>query len=394
MAEATCEETARPSARGNGRRLVHITTVDMSLELLLGPQLRAFVAEGFEVVGISAPGPYVAGLEADGIRHIPLPGASRSWSLRSDLRALWSLYRLLRELKPDIVHTHNPKPGVYGRIAAKAARVPRIVNTVHGLYATPDDPRLKRWLVYGIERLASTCSDVELFQNSEDLALMRDKLRIPADKAVYLGNGVDLERFDADAVTQEGRAWARRELGAKNDDDVVIGFVGRLVAEKGIPELLEAAEIVMTRCPNARFALIGMWDDSRNDGVSWELIERAEENGVRFLGERNDVEALYPGMDIFVLPSHREGFPRSVMEAAAMGVPAVVTDVRGCREAVSEGVNGALVPVLVPRALGARLARLAAGKAERDRLAAGARDAATERFDSRQQTVRSIEAYS
>ena len=127
-------------------RLVHVTTTDMSLEWLLGPQLRAFRDAGYEVIGISAPGPFVAKLEADGIRHVPLSHATRGWSLQSDLRAFNELRKLFRELQPDIVHTHNPKPGIYGRLAAKAARVPVIVNTQHGLYATRDDrPPSGRW---------------------------------------------------------------------------------------------------------------------------------------------------------------------------------------------------------------------------------------------------------
>ncbi len=379
--------------RGQGRRLVHVTTIDMSLELLLGPQLRAFVDEGFEVIAISAPGPYVAGLEADGIRHIPLPGASRNWSLRSDLVALRGLYLLFRELRPDIVHTHNPKPGIYGRLAAKAARVPRIVNTVHGIYAMPTDPRLKRWIVYGLERAVSVCSDVELFQNGEDLALMRDKLRMPAAKMVRFGNGVDLTRFDPDAIDAETKAWARAELGATGPDDVVVGFVGRLVKEKGIPELMEAAATTMAACPDARFAVIGMFDPIRNDGFTQEMIDNAEALGVKFLGNRNDVEKLYAGMDVFALPSHREGFPRSVMEASAMGVPIVSTDVRGCREAVERDVSGVLVPRSDPEALAAALIDLVKDADERHRLGKGARAMALEKFDVVLQIDSSIEAY-
>ena len=114
-------------------RLVHLTTVDMSLELLLGPQLEAFAKAGYEVVAMSADGPYVEAIEARGIRHVPVRNATRSMDPRRDLLAIEELRRQFRRLKPDIVHTHNPKPGLYGRIAARAARVPVVVNTVHGL---------------------------------------------------------------------------------------------------------------------------------------------------------------------------------------------------------------------------------------------------------------------
>ena len=142
-----------------GKRLVHVTTVDMSLVLLLGPQLRAFAEAGMEVIGVSAPGPFVPQLESWGIRHEPLRHATRSAAVGQDVMALVELWRLFRRLKPDIVHTHNPKPGLYGRVAARAAGVPGVVNTVHGLYASPEDrprpegrgvrPRTRRLAVLG-----------------------------------------------------------------------------------------------------------------------------------------------------------------------------------------------------------------------------------------------------
>src|SRR5207237_1447796 len=118
-------------------RLVHVTTTDISLALLLGSQLEAFAAAGYEVMGVSAPGPFAPDLEARGIRHIALRHATRAFAPHRDLAALAELRTVLRALRPDILHTHNPKPGIYGRLAARAAGVPVVVNTVHGLYAQP-----------------------------------------------------------------------------------------------------------------------------------------------------------------------------------------------------------------------------------------------------------------
>jgi len=174
-----------------GRRVVHVTTTDMSLALLLGPQLRAFAANGMEVVGASATGPYVGELTAAGIVHEPLRHATRALDVGQDVLALGELVRLFRRIRPDIVHTHNPKPGLYGRIAARLARVPVVVNTVHGLYATEDDGWVRRSFVYGLERVVSVCSQAELVQNVEDVDTLR-RLRIPERKLVLLGNGVDL----------------------------------------------------------------------------------------------------------------------------------------------------------------------------------------------------------
>jgi glycosyltransferase involved in cell wall biosynthesis len=175
--------------------VLHLTASDMSLVLLLGPQLDAFGEAGYHVVTASAPGPYAAQLEARGIRHLPLPHATRSLTPVSDVRTIVELCRLIRGLRPDIIHTHNPKPGVYGRVVGRLARVPVVVNTVHGLYATPDDRWPRRFVVYALARLAAAFSHAELVQNPEDLEVLR-RLGIPARRLQLLGNGVDLHRFD------------------------------------------------------------------------------------------------------------------------------------------------------------------------------------------------------
>ena len=220
--------------------VAHVTTTDISLELLLGPQLEAFATAGYEVVGISAPGPYVDALAARGIRHVPLEHATRSFAPGQDARALAELVGVFRRLRPTIVHTHNPKPGLYGRVAARVARVPVIVNTVHGLYAQPDDRWAKRAAVYSIERVAALCSHAELVQNPEDLETLA-RLGVPRAKLTLLGNGIDLTRFDPATVTADDAQQARAEMGACGPDDVVVGLVGRLVREKGYLDVFEAA---------------------------------------------------------------------------------------------------------------------------------------------------------
>ena len=312
--------------------VVHVTTVAMSLELLLGPQLEAFVQAGYRVVGASAADEYVPAVEARGVEHVALRHATRAWAPAEDLRLVNELHRLFRDVRPDVVHTHNPKPGVLGRVAAGAARVPVVVNTVHGLYALPDDRVAKRGVVYGLERLASVASDAELVQNPEDIPVLR-RLRVPEEKIRLLGNGVDLDRFGPDS---EHRRTMRSELGF-GPDDIVFGVVGRLVAEKGFVELFEVVERLAATHPAVRWMVVGPDDPDKPDALDRALVQRAERSGVRFLGRRADVERLYPAMDVFVLPSHREGFSRSGMEAAATGLPIITTDVRGCRQVVRDG---------------------------------------------------------
>ena len=371
--------------------VIHLTTVDMSLALLLLPQLVAFQEAGYEVIGVSAPGPYVSKLEEHGIRHIPLTRSTRASDIRADLATAREFYRLCRRLRPDIVHTHNPKPGVYGRIAARLARVPVVVNTVHGLYAQPTDPLLRRTVVYGLERLAAAFSDAELVQNPEDLPVLR-KLGIPSRKLHLLGNGVDLSRFAPDWHAG-ARAQVRSELGV-SDDEVLVGLVGRLVREKGYREVFEAARRIHAVQPAVRFVVVGPTDLDKADAITQTELERAtSEARIAFVGERNDVERLYAAMDIYVLASHREGFPRSALEAAAMGLPIIATDIRGCRQVVEQDVTGLLVRARDPSALASAIGALAVDHGLRTRMGQASRAKAITEFDDRHQVDVTLGAY-
>ncbi len=351
----------------------------MSLALLLGPQLTAFRRAGFDVIGVSAPGPYVPELETAGIRHVPLRHATRSMAPGHDLAALAELVRLFRRLRPAIVHTHNPKPGLYGRVAARIARVPVVVNTVHGLYAVPNDRFAKRAVVYSLERIAASCSDAELVQNPEDMDTLA-RLGVPRSRLHLLGNGIDLARFGAGRLPPAQVAQLRGEMDA-GPNDVVCGIVGRLVSEKGYAEVFAAAAALRSRRPDVRMVVVGPADPEKADGIDSQAIRQAEAAGVRFLGLRHDVDQLYQAFDLYLLASHREGFPRSAMEAAATGLPVVATDIRGCRQVVDHGRTGYLVPLGDVDAIVAAIEEIAGSAELRGRMGCAARHKAESEFD-------------
>jgi glycosyltransferase involved in cell wall biosynthesis/ribosomal protein S18 acetylase RimI-like enzyme len=366
-------------------KVAHLTTVDISLRFLVLPQLKAILDREGEALGISAPGPWVPELEAAGIRHLPLVASTRGVNPLSDLRAAWQLWRVLRRQRPDILHTHNPKPGLYGRVLGRMAGVPIVVNTVHGVYATRDDDLWKRVAVYLLEALAARFSDAELLQSSEDFELLTRWRIVPPERARLLGNGVDLARFDPDRFDDRSRQGTRQELRVA-EDQILVGAVGRLVAEKGYPELFEAASLL-----DDRFVVvaIGPEDPAKSDSLAPEMLENARRAGIRLLGMRTDVDAIYRAMDVFVLPSHREGFPRAAMEAAAMSLPIVATDIRGCREVVEHGFNGLLVPVANPHELAAAIRKLGDDPILREDMGRAGYQKARDHFDERRivQTV-------
>jgi len=360
-------------------KAAHLTTVDISLRYLVFPQLAAIRDAEWEAIGISAGGPWVKDLEDAGIRHIPLESSTRGMNPLADVRAAIELWRILRREQLDVLHTHNPKPGLYGRVLGRLAGIPIVVNTVHGLYATPDDPWPKRSLVYLLEAVAARFSDAELVQSAEDTALLLKWHITRPSRTDHLGNGIDLRRFDPARFDSSTRASIRSELGI-DDDHIVVGMVGRLVAEKGYPELFQAAAHL-----SGRYTIVCVGPDDRDkaDALPGDVLSEAESRGVRFLGMRKDVDVLYAAMDVFVLPSHREGFPRSAMEAAAMALPVIATDIRGCREVVVDGDNGLLVPVKDPERLAAAIRFVGENPRERVRMGEAGRRRALESFDER-----------
>jgi glycosyltransferase involved in cell wall biosynthesis/ribosomal protein S18 acetylase RimI-like enzyme len=372
-------------------RVAHLTTTDLTLRYLLLGQLRRLAAEGYEVTGISAPGPHGAALEAEGIRFLPWRNATRAWNPAADARALAELVGLLRRERFDLVHTHNPKPGVLGRVAARLAGVPLVVNTVHGLYATPEDRLHKRAAVLGAEWLAGRCSDLELYQSEEDLRWAARLRLARKGRSHLLGNGTDVGHFDPARVPPERAAALRRELGIPGDA-VVVGAVGRLVAEKGYRELFAAARTVRRADPRVRFLAVGAPDLEKADAIGEAELALAAED-VLVTGWRDDVRDLLAVMDVFVLASWREGMPRSAIEAAAMGRAMVLTDIRGCREVARHDREALLVPPRDPDALAGAVSRLAADPGLRDRLGTAARARALERFSEKLVAERVVEHY-
>ena len=373
--------------------VMHLATTDMTLAWLLAPQLEAFRDAGYEVVTASADGPFVEEMTQRGIRHIAVPHLTRSKSLLSDARALSSIYRRCRQVRPDIIHTHNPKPGIYGRIMGRLARVPVVMNTVHGIYAQSSDSKKRKIVVYGAERVAAAFSDLNLIQNEEDLATLR-RVHVPARKLRLLGNGVDLGYFDRSRYDADREA-IRRELGF-GPDDVVCGVVGRLVSEKGFREVFAAAAELHEAAPNVRWMVIGPDDDAKSDAISGDEVREAQagsDGRLQVLGERSDMARLYAAMDLYVLASYREGFPRSAMEAAAMGLPIVATNIRGCRQVVDDEITGRFVPKRDAAALAEAVADLAGDPEARCRMGKAAHAKAVQSFDQQQVIDITLAAY-
>ncbi len=369
----------------NKPKITHITTIDWFFRYLLLHQLVALDEAGYDVTGISREEGYAKELTSAGIHHIELQ-FTRNFTPFKDLAILWRLYRILRKERFVLVHTHTPKVGLLGQMAAWMARVPIIVNTVHGYYFHENMAGFWRWFYTNVEKIAARFSSLVLFVSEEDMVTAVHEGLCPPEKMKRLGPGgigVDIQRFDRRNISKKDLATKRTELEISPEAKVV-GFVGRLVAEKGVNELLEAAQIIRSQISNIRFLLIGPIDEEKPDAVT---PEAAEAFGVKdiciFTGNRGDIPELMALMDVFVLPSYREGFPVVLMEASAMGVPCVTTDVRGCREVVENNRNGLIVPLKDVRSLSNAITEILTDKKLAQSLGNTGRDMSEEFFDER-----------
>jgi len=373
-------------------RVLHVTTTAMSLGWLLEPQLRAFACAGFDVVTASGPGPMVKRLEAAGIAHVPIRSFGRSVDVGADIRAARELRHVFKALRPDIVHTHNPKPGIIGRVLGRAQRVPVVVNTVHGLYAQETDSLKRRLPVYTAERFAASFSDAELVQSIEDVDTLV-RLGVPRDRVHLLGNGIDLERFTPSLQGLAQSVALRQQFGIGSQVPVV-GVIGRLVWEKGYREFFDAIKQLKSSVGTPfEVVVVGPTEPNKRDGVGDEDISRMSSLGVHFLGSRNDVDVLLQMFDLFVLPSHREGFPRAAMEACAMGLPVITTNIRGCRQVVRHEHNGLLYEPGESTQLAESIRRLVDDRLLRRRLGAAGAERAHVDFDQQRVIERTLAVY-
>jgi glycosyltransferase involved in cell wall biosynthesis len=348
-------------------KICQLCAVDFTLYHFLLPLMRAQRAAGHEVVGVCARAKLAHMVEAEGFRVIDAP-VKRS----SNPVALWRAYRALRGIfeaeRFDLVHAHTPVAALAGRPAAKRAGVARVIYTAHGFYFHEHMPWPKRAMHVALEWWGGRFTDVLFTQAAEDADTARALGLCKGGTIAAIGNGSDPARFRPAAPGEDARARLRAEIGAAQDAPAFV-MIGRLVAEKGYPELFDA----MKAAQGAELWVVGerlASDHAESIGRDIAAVEADPDlaRRVRFLGYRADVPELLRAADAFVLPSHREGMPRSIVEAMLTGLPVIATDIRGSREEVLDGETGLLVPVRDEKALGAAIAKLAADPALRARL--------------------------
>jgi glycosyltransferase involved in cell wall biosynthesis len=342
---------------------------------------------GYEVLLISPPGPYGEKLRQMGFRWIPAPMERRSLNPLRELALVLWLKRLFAEEQVDLVHGFTIKCAVYGSLAARLAGIPARVNAVAGMgyVFTSDDlkARLLRPIVRSLMRLALDGQGARLIlQNPDDVALF-ERARLVDASLVRLipGSGVDCRRFVPKSVKTQGGRFR-------------VLLAARLLWDKGLAEYVGAARQLRLDGRDIEFLLAGDPDPGNPAAVPEGTVRAWVGEGLlQWLGHVDDMAALFETVDAVVLPSYREGLPKGLIEAGASGLPLVTTDVPGCREVVTDGVDGLLVPVKNGEALARAIARLHDDPLLCSRLGAAAREKALKEFDEQIVIERTISVY-
>lgn len=365
--------------------LLRITTVPISLKLLLTGQPRYMQAAGWQVVLLSADGPERAEVMArEGVPHqlVPFTRAITPWQ---DLRCLWQLVRFMRRERPDIVHTHTPKAGLLGMLAARIAGVPVRIHTVAGLpLMTASGPR--RRLLSLMERLTYLGAQ-HVWPNSPSLlAYIRDHGLCPEAKLGMIGsgssNGIDLHQYAPDAVSAARLSAAKAAIAYENGA-VYLLAVGRIVRDKGIAELVSAFTALHQSDSRLRLVLLGPIERERpEETLGPELLQVLDAHpAVRHLPWSDDVPAFMALADLLVHASHREGFPNVPLQAGAMGCPIVCSHIPGNIDIVDHGRTGLTYPVGDAQALTAAIQAVLADPAAARKWALALRQRVEAEFD-------------
>ncbi len=365
-------------------KLLRITTVPISMNILLKGQLK-FMSRFFDVAGISGYDEKHFN-EVVTREEVPMHAVEmkRTIAPLQDVMALWKLYKLLKKQKPDIVHTHTPKAGLLGMVAARLANVPVRLHTVAGMPLV-ETTGAKRQLLNLIEKLTYSCAH-RVYPNSHGLAeiIRENNFCSPEKLKIIAGgssNGINTAHF-APVMAQLEKANFRTQNGI-DADALVFCFVGRLCIEKGIRELVEAFVKIqkMHLDTPIKLLLVGPFEKDNGALPADVVSEINTVPEILSVGRHDDIRPYLEISDVFVFPSYREGFPNVVLQAGAMDLPCIVSDINGCNEIIIEDFNGLIVPVKNAAALKNAMVKLLEDADLRKRLADSSRANIKSKYD-------------
>ena len=364
--------------------LIRITTVPLSLEKLISGQLH-FMSSFYNVIAVSSDKERLERYgESEKVAVFPLEMTRKITPLR-DVFAVLKLYFFLKKTKPFIVHTHTPKAGIVGMLASKLAGIPHRLHTVAGMPLL-EQAGFKRMVLNFVEKLTYSCA-TKVYPNSfklRDVIIKNEycpptKLKVLANGS---SNGIDTSYFDATHFSEDQKSSLKQDLGIKSSDFVFI-FVGRIVSDKGINELISAFSEIQEYKMDLKLLLVGPYEQEL-DPLKEETLNQINANKSIFsVGYQDEVRSYFAISDCLVFPSYREGFPNVVMQAGAMGLPSIVSDINGCNEIIEDTKNGYIIPVRDKEAVKETLIRILENQEEYSKMQQNAREMIVSRFDQK-----------
>lgn len=358
------------------KKIIRAVTVAQSIGFFV-EMIPTLNQKEIEVVALSSPGKELDDLREKGVPTIVVP-MERHISIFKDMKALMALVKVFRREKPDMVHSMTPKAGLLCMLAAKMAHVPVRVHTFTGLvWSTAKG--LKRRILMLTDWLTCACATHVIPEGEGVKADLQHHITRKPMKVLGYGNvmGVDMERFSLrPEIVDAAKGLRSRNL-------FTFLYVGRIVSDKGVNELVDAFGKLHALNPHCRLVLVGKMEENLDPLKPSTLKKMLALKGIRAVGEKRNDEliAWYAASDCFVLPSYREGFPNTVLEAGAMGLPSIVTDINGSREIVENGKNGIIIPPKDENALIEAMQQMLDNDSKRDSMATAARPMIASRFE-------------
>jgi glycosyltransferase involved in cell wall biosynthesis len=328
------------------KKVIRITTIPGSLRTLLKGQLR-FMSKHFEVIGISSSGPPLDEVRQNEGVETHVIEMTRTITPIKDLKATYKLYKKLKKERPFIVHTHTPKAGTLGMLAAKLAGVNNRIHTIAGLPLLETSGG-KRRLLDIVEKFTYRCA-THILPNSYGLEkIIIENNYTKSSKLKVIGNGssngIDTTHYDAALVSEEKKEELKKELGIKENDLVFI-FIGRVVKDKGLNELVQAFDKLSKQYLNTKLILVGKKENHLDPLLPETERLILQNNQINAVGNQKDIRPFVAVSHVLTFPSYREGFPNVVLQCSCMELPSIVSDINGCNEIIENGVNGLIVPV-------------------------------------------------
>ncbi len=327
-------------------KVIQVCAIDETVDKLLKTLNKRLVREEYEVIAVASKGNLGKNILESGIKLKNI-NIDRKINPKNNIRSIYEMYRFFKEEKPEIVHVHTPVASVLGRIAAKLAKVPIVIYTAHGFYFHENMSKLKYRLFLNIEKfMGRYFTDYIFTQSIEDFETAIKYKFKNKDKILAIGNGVDVKnRFNPRNINKEVKQSLYKKLNI-HEDNIVVTFIGRLVDEKGIMDLLKSYQYISKK---VKFIIVGdKFQGDRDTSINYEIDKYKKNENIKFVGRISNVEDILSITDIFCLPSYREGMPRSIIEAMSMKCAIVATNIRGSREEVVDGETGFLVNLKSP----------------------------------------------